>query len=53
MGPGTYAYADIFFTLGNETHRKAIVSSGNFKKIIPVGSLLWKIYSFKRKLEKN
>ncbi len=53
MGPGTYAYADIFFTLGNETHRKAIVSSGNFKKIIPVGSLFMENIFFQKKIRKK
>ena len=31
-GPGTYAYSDIFFTLGNKSHKKAIASSENLKK---------------------
>ena len=38
-GPGTFCYADIFFSLGNKTHEKAILSGGKFKKIIPVGSM--------------
>ena len=52
-GPGTYAYADIFFTLGNESHKKAIVSSGNFKKIIPVGSLFMENIFYKKKIKKK
>ena len=51
-GPGTYAYSDIFFTLGNKSHKKAIASSGKFKKIISVGSLFMENIFYKKKLEK-
>ena len=43
----------IFFLLGNESHKKAIVSSGNFKKIIPVGSLFMENIFYKKKIKKK
>ena len=43
----------IFFTLGNKSHKKAIASSGKFKKIISVGSLFMENIFYKKKLEKK
>ena len=44
--PGGTAYADILFTLGLKTGENAIVSGGNYNKIIPVGSLVMESWFF-------
>ncbi len=53
MGPGSFAYADIFFALGKKSHQRAIMSSGNFKKVIPVGSFFMENIYFQNKNEKK
>ena len=49
LGPGTFATADFFFTLGKKTDIQAIKSGGKFKKIFPVGSLFMETGYFKQR----
>ena len=49
LGPGTFATADFFFTLGKKTDVQAIKSGGKFKKIFPVGSLFMETGYFKQR----
>ena len=49
LGPGTFAVADFFLSLGKKTDIQAIKSGGKFKKIFPVGSLFMETGYFKQR----
>jgi len=53
LGQGTFCIADYFFSLGKKTHTLAIKAGGNFKKIIPVGSVFMETVYFKKKRNPN